>query len=58
MEKSWYKSKTLWVNGLGLLGMVAEYLVANQIYSPEAHALVLAAINLGLRMVTNTTLTK
>jgi len=56
--KTWYKSKTLWLNVIAILGMVAEYLITNQIYSPEIHAIVLAALNLGLRLITNTGLTK
>ena len=56
--KHWYESKTLWVNVLAIAGMVAEYLIAQQIYSPEIHAIVLATINLGLRIVTNTGLTR
>ena len=56
--KKWLKSKTLWFNVLAIAGMVAEYLMTNQIYSPEIHAIVLAALNLGLRIVTNTGLTK
>ncbi len=52
--KKWYQSKTLWVNVLALAGMVAEYLLANHIYSPQAHAIALGAINIGLRLVTTT----
>ena len=56
--KSFWKSKTLWLNVIAIAGMVAEYFIANQIYSPETHAIVLAVINFGLRLVTNTGLTK
>ena len=57
-NKSWYTSKTLWVNVLAIAVMIAEYLIVNKIYSPEIHALVLATINLGLRIITKTGLTK
>ena len=56
--KNWYQSKTLWVNVLAIVGMVAEYLIAHQIYSPETHAIMLAVINLFLRIITNTGLTR
>ena len=56
--KRWYKSKMLWVNALAIAIMIAEYLLTNQIYSPEIHAIVLAVINLGLRLITNTGIKK
>ena len=56
--KKWYQSKTLWVNVLVLAGVVAEYLITNQLYLPEVHAVVLAVINLGLRFTTGTKLSK
>ena len=56
--KKWYLSKTLWVNVLVMVGMVAEYLIAKKLYSPETHALALAIINLGLRFLTTTKLMK
>ena len=56
--KKWWKSKTLWVNVLAVAGMVAEYLLTEQIIQPELHALTIAIVNFGLRIVTNTGLTK
>lgn len=56
--KKWYTSKTLWLNVIAIAGMIAEYLLTNQIYSPETHAIALAILNLGLRIITNTGLTK
>lgn len=56
--KKWYMSKTLWVNVLAIAVMVTEYLIANQLYSPEIHVIVLAVINMILRLVTNTGVTK
>ena len=56
--KKWYLSKTLWVNVLAIAGMVAEYMITNQIYSPELHAMVLAIINLALRFVTKSGIMK
>ena len=56
--KKWYQSKTMWINILVIGGMVAEYLLTSQIYSPEIHAIVLAAINMGLRLSTRTGIAK
>ena len=56
--KKWYMSKTLWVNALMIAGMVAEFFIAEKIYSPEIHAIVIAMINLGLRIVTKSGLMK
>ena len=58
MVKKWYMSKTLWVNTLMVAGMIAEYLIVEQIYSPEIHAIAIAVINLGLRIVTKSGLMK
>lgn len=48
----------MWINILVIGGMVAEYLLTSQIYSPEIHAIVLAAINMGLRLSTRTGIAK
>jgi len=56
--KEWWKSKTLWVNVCAIGIMVAEYLLTEQIIMPEVHAIILAAINLALRVITKTGLTK
>jgi len=58
MTKKWYLSKTLWANVLAIVGMIAEYCLSHQIYSPETHAVALAVINLVLRWVTNQGITK
>ena len=56
--KKWWKSKTLWVNVGAIIVVVAEYLLTEQIIYPELHAVILAVVNLGLRIVTNSGLTK
>jgi len=56
--KKWFKSKTLWLNVTAILVMVAEYLVTNQIYSPELHAIVIAVLNFLIRFITNQGLEK
>ena len=56
--KKWYLSKTLWVNIVAVLVVVAEYLIAEKIYMPEVHAIVIAVLNLVLRVITKQKLTK
>lgn len=58
MKKEFWKSKTLWINAGAIVIVVAEYLLTEQIIYPELHAVILAVVNLGLRIVTNTGLTK
>ena len=58
MNKKWLKSKTLWMNTLAILVMITEYLVTEQVYSPEIHAIAIAVLNMLMRKVTNTGLTK
>ncbi len=56
--KRWFRSKTIRVNAIAIAIMIAEYLITNQIYSPEIHAIAIACLNLILRIVTNTAVTK
>ena len=58
MNKRWFYSKTLWVNSLAIVGMIAELLLVEQIIRPELHAVVLAIANLVLRTITDTKLVK
>ena len=56
--KKWYRSKTLWINILAICVVVAEYSLAQQIYSPELHALTLAIVNIILRTITSQAVVK
>ena len=56
--KRWFHSKTLWANAIVIALMVAEYLLAQKIYSPEIHAIALAILNMILRKLTTTGITK
>jgi hypothetical protein len=47
----WYKSKTLWVNAIAIVGIVFESMFGYPI-EPEAQLGILAVINLILRVVT------
>ena len=53
MTKRFYMSRTLWVNVLAGLGLIAQGVTGNEFAFPvEAQATVLAVANLILRMVT------
>lgn len=55
--KEWYKSKTVWVNIIALLGIISSYLFGFEINSEEAIG-ILAVVNLILRAVTKEPLKK
>lgn len=54
--KKWYTSKTLWINLLVLIAMVAQGITGKEIINIETQAILLGLINLVLRIVTNTEL--
>ena len=56
MTKVWYLSKTLWVNVIALIAIVAQG-VTGFIIAPEAQAGLLVVVNLILRAITNEGLT-
>jgi hypothetical protein len=56
MQKKWYTSKTIWVNTLALLALVAQT-QTGFIFSLEMQASVLSLINLGLRVITKEEIT-
>ena len=49
--KRWYTSKTLWVNLLAIVALVAQT-EFGYILDAEAQAVILATINLALRIIT------
>lgn len=51
MQKKWWLSKTVWVNALALVALVAQ-MQTGFVFSPEMQAFVLSMINLGLRTIT------
>lgn len=55
-EKSWYKSKTLWVNALAVVGVFATGMI--EYLGAEVSVSVLAVANAILRFVTSTKLIK
>ena len=51
--KKLYTSKVFWVNLITLGGIIAQYATGNEVLDIEAQAIILAVINLVLRIVTN-----
>lgn len=49
--KTWYTSKTLWINIIGTIAMFVQ-LKFGWVISPEYQAMILGGINLILRTVT------
>jgi len=51
--KKWYLSKTIWVNTIGAIVLVVEYVTTQSTVGAEVGAMVLAILNILLRFVTN-----
>lgn len=51
-DKKWYLSKTLYVNAIALIAMIAQGVTGNEIISLELQGTILAVINMVLRLVT------
>ena len=49
--KRWYTSKTLWLNLLAIVALIAQT-ESGYVLGAEAQAVILAAINLLLRIIT------
>lgn len=50
-KKEWYKSKTVWINVIMLVALIAQA-QAGFVVSPEEQMGILAVINLILRIIT------
>jgi putative effector of murein hydrolase LrgA (UPF0299 family) len=57
MDKKWYKSKTLWVNGIMMAGVVLNSQFGIELTAEEQGA-ILVFVNLVLRIITKGPLTK
>jgi len=53
MSKSFWLSKTFWVNLLAIMAIMAQYLTGNEVFDAEAQVIILGMINLILRVFTN-----
>lgn len=58
MSKSWYLSKTLWLNVIGVLIEVAQVALDMRWLSTQTLAGVMAILNIILRLLTKTELVK
>jgi len=52
--KSWYTSKTLWVNIIAALAIAVQAMTGTEIIDAEAQVGLLAVVNVILRAVTKT----
>lgn len=52
--KTWYKSKTLWANFIAIVAMGLQAYAGHEVLNLEAQGAILAALNIALRLVTNT----
>ena len=51
--KSWYKSKTMWVNAIAVVGIVLQQLLGESfVIDQSAQIGILAVVNLVLRAIT------
>ena len=58
-DKPWYMSKTLWVNAaIAAIAWILEQAGVNLGISAQTQLSILAVVNMGLRKVTKTELTK
>ena len=54
MEKKWYRSKTVWTNGLGGIAVIIQAATGQQWLDPEVQSAILVIANLVLRLFTKT----
>lgn len=57
-DKKWYRSKTMWVNGLAAVGIIFQMATGIQFATTEEQTGILVVINLFLRLITKSGLTK
>lgn len=56
-SKSWYTSKTLWVNAIAIVAIIVQGVTGKEIISLELQGTILAGINMILRLVTKSAVT-
>lgn len=56
-SKSWYTSKTLWVNAIAIVAIVVQGVTGKEVLNIELQATILAGINMVLRLVTKSAVT-
>ena len=50
--KKWYESKTLWVNVISIMALLAQSYYKKDIISPEIQGTLLGVVNVVLRVIT------
>lgn len=55
--KKWYLSKTMWVNIIATIGIITQTVTGHDVISPEVQGIILALINIILRIITKHELT-
>ena len=55
--KKFWRSKTFWINMIALWAIVSQAAIGEELFALEAQAGILAAINLVLRSISNTSIT-
>ncbi len=56
-NKKWYLSKTIYVNTIMLVGVIAQQITGKEIITPELQVVILSLVNLILRGVTKENIT-
>lgn len=56
--KKWWLSKTIWVNTIAAVAVILQAVTGKVILDAEVQAAILALINLMLRIITKSELTK
>jgi len=51
--KKWYRSKTLWVNAIAVVGILVQSITGKEIINAELQGGILAVVNVVLRTVTS-----
>lgn len=51
-NKKWFLSKTLWVNAIGIVAIIAQSVTGHEVMNLELQASILAGINMILRFLT------
>ncbi|MBK5242831.1 hypothetical protein [Clostridium sp.] len=57
VSKKWYLSKTIYVNSIMLVGVMAQQIAGKDIITPELQVVILSLVNLILRSITKENIT-
>ena len=57
VNKKWYVSKTVWVNVVATIGIIAQAATGKIVISPEVQVAIISVINLALRAITKENIT-